>query len=74
MNYMFCFSVPMKRRRTRILDLKEQNQDYLQTEEWTCVKTVKETETAEADEADEADEEDEEDEEDERTEVDDNAS
>lgn len=56
---MMCFSLSLsvKRRRSRALsfDVKQQ-QEYIQTEEWTCVKNIKETkETALEDERIEVD-------------------
>lgn len=58
---MICFFLSAKRRRNRSLstDIKQQ-EEYIQTEEWTCVKIIKETKIA-------ADE-------DERIDVDDNAT
>ncbi len=43
--FLLCF-LSVKRRRSRILSLdKKQQQEHIQTEEWTCVKSVKTTNT-----------------------------
>lgn len=59
---VICFFLSVKRRRSRAgsSDVKQHHQEYIQTEEWTCVKNIKQTKIAAP--------------EDQRIEVDDNAS
>lgn len=47
MHLVICFFLSVKRRRSRVLsaDMK-QHQEYIQTEEWTCVKSIKENKVA----------------------------
>ena len=43
---MICFFLSVIRSRARSTDMKQQQPEFIQTEEWTCVKSIKETKTS----------------------------